>query len=97
MIRRIIDRLKGKKSYSDKERLDFVEKCIMNAGKISARRDHNPNVDSESFGDLPTMQLFTVPSQHVRETGLRNTIDLAINTAKEINAAKPEYFMGIYG
>lgn len=63
----------------DTKLLDFLSDCVMNHRVISAERDRDAVVDSPTFGDLPTVTLFTVPSQHVRGLGLRDAIIAAIN------------------
>lgn len=68
----------------DSARLDFLDGCVMTNGRsISAERDRAPFVESPTHGDLPTVTLFTVPSQHVRGTGLRDAIDAAMIAALE--------------
>ena len=62
----------------DGRRLDFLERCVMSDGKVfNAMRDRDPYEASPTFGYLPTVTLFTVPSQHVRGEGLRSAIDAA--------------------
>jgi len=63
----------------DAERLSFLEDCVMNHGGIDADRDWDAYADSPTHGFLPTVSLFTVPSQWVRGgIGFRGAIDVAM-------------------
>lgn len=68
----------------DAARLDFMERCVMEDGKcFSAEREYNPMMDEPTFGYLPTVKVFTVPSQHVRGVGLRGAIDAAMKKSDD--------------
>jgi hypothetical protein len=63
----------------DAARMDFIERCVMKDGQaFSARRDYDSFTNSPTYGYLPTVEVFTVPSQHVRGLGLRGAIDAAM-------------------
>jgi hypothetical protein len=68
---------------TDTELLNWLENCIMNHGGVSASRDWNPMRNEPTFGYLPTMTLFTVPSQHIKAVGLRAVIEAAAQYAAE--------------
>ena len=68
---------------TDTERIDFLEKCVMENGHcVSANRDFDCYKNSPHYGYLPTVTLFTVPSQHVKGDGFRGAIDKAIEKSK---------------
>lgn len=62
----------------DAARLDFLDRCVMNHRCISAERDRDGTVGSPTYGDLPTVTIFTIPSQHKKGLGLRGAIDAAM-------------------
>jgi hypothetical protein len=68
----------------DVERMGFLSVSVMNYGTISADRERDNIVTSPTFGDLPTVSLFTVPSQRVTGIGLCGAIDAAISKVRTV-------------
>ena len=67
----------------DTRRMDFLEDIVMRNGQtLSANRDHDSTTSSPTYGDLPTVCLFTIPSQHVRGIGFRGAVDEAMAGAQ---------------
>lgn len=75
--------IKGKAENEDTRRMDFLEDIVMRNGKtLSANRDRDATTSSPTYGDLPTVCLFTIPSQHVRGIGFRGAVDEAMAEVK---------------
>ena len=64
------------KYYSDEQILDWLQnECD---GVFSCERLRDPFVDSPTFGDLNEWKIFTIPSQHIKGSSVRDALQNAM-------------------
>lgn len=83
MAERLAVMLPAFEATDDTRRMDFLEDIVMRNGQtLSADRERDSTTSSPTYGDLPTVCLFTIPSQHVRGIGFRGAVDEAMAGAQ---------------
>ena len=68
---------------TDTERLDWLQKIIMDTHRFDAQRDYNSLVGSLNFRYQNTITIFTIPTQHITTFNIRDGIDYIVQKMKE--------------